>query len=231
MEIMRNAILVATSLLLLGVNPSFADDNTVAVSQPASGKTTPTQAQAPAASTTGSAAPLSTSALAKNEERQLRLTGEAIKRTMRCASDLVAECTQPVEMLGEIDIIGTDVIPIMPATAEGFGTQYIAPRPKYINLHMAQLGQLVPILKDDLANIVIPEVEKAFAAPLLKDMNDLMTEVSAHFTNLQGLTASPPYNQYEITNEARGIHVSLKMMDELRRKVLKDDIKLERSKN
>lgn len=165
-------------------------------------------------------------------ERQLRMMGEGIKRVRRAASDLAAECTQPVEMMGEIDIIGTDVIPIMPATAEGFGNQYIPPRPKYVNLHMQQLGNLIPILEDDMQTLTLPDSEKEYATPLLADAKNYLADVKKHYGVLQGLTkpGTTDYDASTIVNECRAIHAATGEIDNDRKKLLHEDKKLEKGK-
>lgn len=171
--------------------------------------------------------PVKTAAV--TEERQLRQMGEAIKRVRRAAGDLASECTQPLEMVGEIDIIGTDVIPIMPATAEGFGNQYIAPRPKYINLHMSQLASLIPILEDDINTLTIPDPEKDFATPILAGVQTSLADIKKRYATLQGLTAkSGDYDATAIVNECRGIHASTGTIDSDRKKLLHEDKKIEK---
>lgn len=177
--------------------------------------------------TTGSD-PAAVVATMKSEQQQLRRMGEAIKRTRRAGLDLIGECTQPIEMMGEIDIIGQDVIPIMPATAEGFGNQYNPPRPRYINLHMTQLGALIPILQDDVDGLLVPDSEKDFAAQPLKDLKGYMGDLSAHYKKLQDLTKTSDYDQMALTNEARGVDASCKGIDEARKKLLHEDAKAEK---
>ncbi|MBX9690119.1 MAG: hypothetical protein K2X27_25635 [Candidatus Obscuribacterales bacterium] len=164
----------------------------------------------------------------KQEQIQLRRMGEAIKRTRRAALDLIGECTQPIEMMGEIDIIGQDVIPIMPATAEGFGNQYIPPRPKYIKLHMDQLESLVPILQDDLDNLKIPDSEKDAASQPLQDIKGYMSDLRGHFKKLENLTKTDDYDQPSLTNEARGMDASCKGIDAARKKLLHEESQTER---
>lgn len=197
---------------------SAKSDSKVSVAQPDSSK--------------GSALPTtSVKTVALTTERQLRMMGEAIKRVRRAAGDLASECTQPVEMMGEIDIIGTDVIPIMPATAEGFGNQYIPPRPKYVNLHMSQLSSLIPILEDDMQTLNIPDPEKDYAAPLLADAKNYLGDVKKHFETLQTLTKpGTDYDASAIVSECRGIHASTGQIDGDRKKLLHEDKKLEKGK-
>ncbi|MBX9720669.1 MAG: hypothetical protein K2X81_04690 [Candidatus Obscuribacterales bacterium] len=164
----------------------------------------------------------------KTEQQQLRRMGEAIKRTKRAAMDLIGECTQPVEMMGEIDIIGQDVIPIMPATSEGFANQYNPPRPKYINLHMSQLASLVPILQDDVNTLVIPDSEKTFATQPLADIKGYMNDLELHFKKLQEITKTDDYNQPQLTNESRGVDDACKFIDSARKKLMHEEDKLEK---
>lgn len=182
------------------------------------------------AATTGTTTDLAVDAAAlKKEEQQLRQMGEAIKRTKRASMDLIGECTQPIEMMGEIDIIGQDVIPIMPATAEGFGTQYNPPRPKYIKFHMTQLAGCIPILQDDIDTLVIPDSEKEVAQQPLQDLKGLMNDLQMHYKKLSELTKTDgDYNQLQITSEARGIDACCKDIDVARKKLLHEDLKQER---
>ncbi|MBY0357211.1 MAG: hypothetical protein K2W82_04350 [Candidatus Obscuribacterales bacterium] len=184
------------------------------------------QAQPAATAVTTNAA--QTLAISKTEEQQLRRIGEAMKRTKRAADDMVMECTQPVEMLGEIDIIGTDVIPIMPATAEGFGTDYMPPRPKYVNLHMQQLAGMIPILQDEISTLTIPDQEKEFAAPHLQDLNLRMDKIRQSFNNLQALCASVPYDRSQMASESQNIDTQIKTMDQTRKKLLHEDLQVEK---
>ena len=177
-------------------------------------------------STTGAAAVVAT---LKTEQTQLRAMGEAVKRTKRASGDLLMECTQPVEMMGEIDIIGQDVIPIMPATAEGFGNNYAPPRPKYINLHMAQLSSLVPILADDIKSLKIPDVEKDTAAGPLEDLQGNMDDLNKHYARLVEITKDKTdYNIQELMSAARGIDSCCKGIDMARKKLLHEDARLEK---
>ena len=184
-------------------------------------------AQPSAQSSAAAANPVKAAAI--NEERQLRMMGEAIKRLRRSASDLASECSQPLEMMGEIDIIGTDVIPIMPATAEGFGNQYIPPRPKYVNLHMGHLGDLIPILEDDLNTLTIPDAEKDAATPLLADALSSLADVKKRYATLQSLTVKgTDYDANAIVNECQAIHKATGQIDSDRKKLLHEDKKIEK---
>ena len=152
---------------------------------------------------------------------------ESIKRTKRAGIDLIGECTQPVEMSGEIDIIGQDVIPILPATFEGFAQSYIAPRPKYIKLHMNQFGALIPILQEDVNNLLVPDSEKAYAAQPLQDLSGYLNDLRQHYKKLLDLTKSEDYDQVAICNESRGIDTGCKGIDSARKKLLHEDVKIE----
>lgn len=189
-------------------------------------------ADAAAASTSTASGGDSTSSVVatlKSEQQQLRRMGEAIKRAKRAASDVLQECTQPVEMMGEIDIIGQDVIPIMPATAEGFGNNYLPPRPKYMNLHMAQLEALVPILKDDVESLAIPDVEKDYAKQPLDELNGNYADFKKLYATLVTLTKDKvDYNVQELMSTAHGIDATCKGMDAARKKLLHEESKAEK---
>lgn len=165
----------------------------------------------------------------KSEQIQLRRMGEAVKRTKKAAVDIVVECTQPIEMMGEIDIIGQDIIPIMPQTAEGFGNQYMPPRSKYINLHMAQLVSLVPILKDDIEQLKVPASEKDFAQKPLEDLNGYVNDINLHLKKLHELTDNTSdYERLALMNEAKGIDDACRGIESARKKLLHEEARLER---
>jgi hypothetical protein len=160
----------------------------------------------------------------KIAETQIRTMGEAIHRMKRATSDLVAECTREDSMVGgEIDFIGTDIIPIMPATAEGFGGPvYLPPRKKYIDLHMTQIAGLLPILNDDVTGMpALNDDERAKEAPDLSQMMALMKDIKAHYEKLQALTNLPPYDAATIANEATSIHQDVNQVDKLRKDIFK----------
>jgi hypothetical protein len=216
--------------LLLGQSYAIADENKsndiAAAAAPA--KSTDTTSGAKNAGSSD-ASPTAQVATLKQEQIQLRQMAEAIKRVNRAGFDIIGECTQPVEMMGEIDIIGMDVIPIMPATAEGFANQYVPPRSKYIKLHMSQLAGAVPILQDEINNLVIPPAEKDYAAQPLADLKGLMQDTQMHMKKLQDLTkVDDDYNVLEITSEARGIDACCKDMNKARHKLLHEDDKAQR---
>ncbi len=158
----------------------------------------------------------------RSAEVQLKRMGEGIHRVKTAACDLTRECSQQDEMMGgEIDFIGTDVIPIMPATAEGFGPpQYLPPRKKYVDLHMTQLTQLIPILQDDINSITLADAdEKAKAAPSLTNIGSLMKDINVHVANLKSLTVAPPYDNAGIVNEATAVHQDVSQIDKLRKEI------------
>lgn len=207
---------------------SKINGKSICAAQSTTGAQTSSGSTATAPNTAAASSPANALALSKTEEQQLRRMSEALKRTKRAAGDLIMECTQPVEMIGEIDIIGTDVIPIMPQTAEGFGNQYVEPRPKYVNLHMQQLGQLIPILQDDINTLTIPDEEKTYAMPLVKDLNSFMQDIGQHFKNLQALTIGTDYDQNQIVAECQSIDSAMKSIDKARKMLLHEDILTEK---
>ncbi len=221
-------------VLLAGLffnHPVLADsgkEKGVDGTSPLTAASTPAKPSDATTTSTGSAPVAATVANFKTEEQQLRRMGEAVKRVSRAAMDLIGECTQPIEMMGEIDIIGQDVIPIMPATAEGFGTQYLPPRPKYIKLHVDQLASLIPILQDDLKTLVVPENEKATAAQPLDDLQGNIGDLGGHLALLQKMVATEDFNQFNLTNEARGIIATSKAIEVARKKLLHEEAKLEK---
>lgn len=157
-------------------------------------------------------------------ERQLKDLSEAIHRARRATSDLVVECTRENEVMGgEIDFVGTDIIPILPATAEGLGgAQYLPPRPQYINLHMSQLGTILPLLQSEIQCLKAPDADEAAAIkPMQDEIAALWTDVQKHYTALGPLTQTQPYDTNSIVNEATALNKDLEQIDKLRKNIYK----------
>lgn len=155
-------------------------------------------------------------------QRQLKNLSECIHRGRHAAADLVVECTQVNELMGgEIDFVGTDIIPILPDTAEGMGPDsYIPPRPKYINLHMSQLSGILPILQSEISGIQAPDASEADKiAPFTTEMQMIWGDVQKHFANLGPLTSTQPYDSVSIVTEAKAIDKDLQQIDKLRKDV------------
>jgi len=155
-------------------------------------------------------------------ERQLKDLSECIHRGRHAAADLVIECQQVNELMGgEIDFVGTDIIPILPDTAEGMGPDsYIPPRPKYINLHMAQLTGILPLLQSEIVGIKAPDPSEADKiSPYTAEMQLIWADVQKHFANLGPLTSNQPYDSTGIVTEAKAIDKDLAQIDKLRKSV------------
>lgn len=168
----------------------------------------------------GSAA---TSNPVKSAESALREMGESVHRTKTAAVDLVRECTREDTMMagGEIDFIGTDVIPILPDTAEGLGgPQFLPPRRSYINLHMSQLMMMLPILANDIKNTKSPDPSQAAqTATYDSDMEKYLQDAMLHYSNLKGVTVAPPYDTNTIVAEAKALHKDIDEIDKIRKRV------------
>lgn len=159
----------------------------------------------------------------KQAENQLREMGESIHRLKSAATDLVRECNRENTMMagGEIDFIGTDVIPILPDTAEGLGGPvYMPPRKKYIDLHMAQLAQLLPILQQEIQSTASPDPAQASqTTQSIAEMNNVYADAMLHFNNLKGSTVIQPYDATAITTEATALHKDIAEIDKMRKSV------------
>jgi hypothetical protein len=159
----------------------------------------------------------------KAAEQKLKEMGESIHRTKSAAVDLVRECTRENTMMagGEIDFIGTDVIPILPDTSEGLGgPQFFPPRRQYIDLHMGQLSLLLPILQQDIASMKSPDPAQAgqtaaYGSQMTQYLNDAMT----HFQTLKTLASASTYDSASIVNEATALHKDVAEIDKVRKKV------------
>ena len=157
---------------------------------------------------------------------QLRTMSESIHRAKRAANDLIMECQRQDAMVGgEIDFIGSEVIPIMPETAEGYGPPvYIPPRKKYVDLHMSQLSGLMPILQEDITAVpALNSYEQMKEAPDISQMQDLMKDAQSHYANLQGLTQGivqdADYNSSGLQNESKALLEDFNQLDKLRKDI------------
>lgn len=156
-------------------------------------------------------------------ERQLRDLSQAIHTARHEASGLVIECQRENAVEGgEIDFIGTDIIPIIPATAEGFGNQYLPPRPKYINLHMSNLNNAMPLVQDEINALKAPDADEAArVAQYITEMKSLYADAQKHLAALQPLTTALPYDQQNIASEATALSKSLEQIDKLKKEMYK----------
>jgi hypothetical protein len=176
--------------------------------------------QIPSVTAVGAAAAVSP---VKQAENQLKIMGEAIHRAKSAAADLVRECSRENTMMagGEIDFIGTDVIPILPDTAEGLGgSSYFPPRKQYLDLHMGQLLSLMPILQQDIQATKSPDPAQAQQTAADQDaMTGFYSDAMVHINTLKTLTATQPYDATSIINEAQAVHKDVSEIDKLRKKV------------
>lgn len=152
--------------------------------------------------------------------QELRELGQVVHHLHQASNDLASEVSQPVEMMGEIDMIGGQVIPIMPATAEGFGpTQYLPPRKKYLNLYMAHIANLLPLLNDEINTLVVPSAAAATVSPMVAQLKQWSADIQQNYTTLQGLTAGPSYVNQDIRSQAMAMTDAVKAIEKVRRDI------------
>jgi hypothetical protein len=157
-------------------------------------------------------------------ERQLKDLSEAIHNARHEAAGLVMECQRdPGLEGGEIDFIGTDIIPILPSTAEGLGGgNYLPPRPKYINLHITHLGADMPLVADEIGALKAPDKDEAAkVVPFISTMNTIWGDAQKHFNALGPLTNTIPYDQQAIITEATALNKDLEQIDKVKRDMYK----------
>jgi hypothetical protein len=160
----------------------------------------------------------------QDSERQLRDLSEAVHHAKRGAVGLVIECQRENDVMGgEIDFIGTDIIPIIPATAEGFGGMaYLPPRYKYLALHMNQLGSVLPLLQSEIDTLQAPDQDQADVLKGPKaEMQNLYADIQKHFTALGPLTTTQPFDTNSIVSEATAIGKDLDAIEKLKKDVYK----------
>lgn len=157
-------------------------------------------------------------------ERQLKDLSEAIHHARSATAALVGECQRENEVMGgEIDFVGGDIIPIMPATAEGFGgPQYLPPRPKYVALHMLQLATALPLVQDEINGIKAPDGdETARTVPQNAEMQLIWADVQKQFAALGPLTSTQPFDTGSIINASTALNKDLEQIDKLRKDIYK----------
>jgi len=89
-------------------SPAASSSSTAASnSSPAAAKKD-TKTNAPTSTAVGGNTAAAQVVSLKTEQQQLRRMGEAIKRTSRCATDLIGECTQPIEMMEKLILSGQE---------------------------------------------------------------------------------------------------------------------------
>lgn len=159
----------------------------------------------------------------KSAIQELRELGQVVHHIHQTSNDLATEASQPIDMVGEIDIIGGQVIPILPATAEGFGpTQYMAPRKKYLDLYMAHLSNLLPLLNDEINTLVVPAYAQGTVSPMVAKMKSWAADIQQDYTALQASTAGPKFVNKDIRTQADAITETIKGIDKLRHDIYKE---------
>jgi hypothetical protein len=155
--------------------------------------------------------------------QELRELGQVAHHIHQASNDLASEVSQPEDMMGEIDIIGGQVIPIMPATAEGFGpTEYLPPRKNYLDLYMNHLANLLPLLNEEINTLAVPDEAKVAVSPMVAKMKTWAGDIQQCYTALQGLTAGPNYANKDIRTQAMSMTESIKGVEKLRRDIYKE---------
>ncbi len=174
------------------------------------------------ADASSSAVSSTTSSPYKNAVQELRELGLVVHHIHQTSNDLATEASQPIDMVGEIDFIGGQVIPIMPATSEGFGpTQYLAPRRKYLDLYMSHLSNLLPLLNDEINTLIVPDYAQATVSPMVAKMKTWAADIQQDYTALQASTAGPKFVNKDIRTQADAITESIKGIDKLRHDIYK----------
>jgi hypothetical protein len=159
----------------------------------------------------------------KAAEADLRQLGEPIHRAKVAAVDIVQECRRNAGLYegGEIDFIGTDIIPFTAQTSEGFGpTEYLPPRRKYLNMHLNQLNQVIELLDEDISSLSMPDQEtKDKVASQLDAMTGLMGDVKRYARQLKTMCKQSSLNNRQIINSATGLHEAISDIDKARKQV------------
>jgi hypothetical protein len=156
-------------------------------------------------------------------ERQLKDLSQAVHQARHEANGLIIEVTREDGLEGgEIDFIGTDIIPIIPATAEGFGGSYLPPRPRYLNLHMTNLSNEMPLVQDEINALKAPDSDEAAKiVPFLTEIKSVFGDAQKHLAALGPLTTTLPYDQKGIATEASALNKDLDQIEKLKKDMYK----------
>jgi hypothetical protein len=157
-------------------------------------------------------------------ERQLRDLSEAVHNARHATAMLVTECSRENDTVvnGEIDFVGTDIIPILPATASGYASSFLPPRAKYLKMHMDQLANAMPLLQEEISALKAPDAdEQRLVAPFTVEMQKSYASAQQHFVALGPLTTTQPFDRDGIAREATAMNKDLEQIDKLKKDMYK----------
>ena len=154
---------------------------------------------------------------------EIKEMGTALRQLKHAGTELYGEMTrQEMVSLGEPDVIGTMVIPAIPAGPIPMGG-YLPPRKEWVNLCMSHMTPLVPLVKeeiDDISPTVHPD-SKDEADPVMAGINNSWSSVQASYQKLQTLTASGSYDNAAIANESVNLIKAVESLDKQRKQLWK----------
>ncbi len=134
------------------------------------------------------------------EQRDMVVTGEPM-------------IIQPIPMKDDKQAIGwaqqmEDLGPALP------------PRKKWLDVDMSSTGQLVALIQDEIGGIQLPaEKQDRLAAPW-GELKALVQDTQSHYTNLQGMTNGPTYDNVKIGQEALAIYDDMGKLEKPLKQIL-----------
>lgn len=147
---------------------------------------------------------------------QLHEVGLAEEKIKRASEDLYQESTRPqITMEEEPDLIGETVLELPVPVQTGF---VLPPRSKWVNRFMDELDKLVPMLKEEVDEIAIPNTSSA-ETELYNYLVSATNIVEQRYGDLKQLCAQEPYNQSAMASASATIHLAVKDMEVARKQL------------
>jgi hypothetical protein len=149
---------------------------------------------------------------ALSQLHEVRVAEEKVKRA---SEDLYQESTRPqITMEEEPDIIGDTVMELPVPVQTGL---LLPPRAKWVNRFMDDLDKLVPMLKEEVGDVAIPDTNKTDETQLYNFLVAATDVIDQRFNTLKQLCTAPPYDQVAMANASAVIHQAVKEMETARK--------------
>lgn len=161
---------------------------------------------------------------------QLKEMGETLKRLEQATKDIYGEVERRKEVMqvapGYISPFlmgdGGFITPMFPHAAEVMKNgDLLPPRQKWLGFFGQKMDQLIPILKEELSEVSLPNKNDPGVAVQWKVMMSAVKSVEDNVKQLDSLMKKPPYDNVEIAKLAVRLRSDIEGMDEIRKRVLK----------
>ncbi len=152
----------------------------------------------------------------------LRNMGDVLKKIERASLELMGEATrQDYISVGDPDVIGTMIIPAIPAPTGMMNIgPYLPIRKDMMDYYMDQMAKLMPIYAKYTDKLIMPEGTKSKATETLEEMRPFFADSKEQYmTLLQMSKHLPDIDNKKVAVLCVKIHDDMDNMDKLRRKV------------